>query len=170
VKTKIAQGKHKDTYVGERTPTEGSTHQRHNKPLPPSLPISCPSPLPHLLVTRAGVKGTGSGGDPSHAICTSLFSHHIHRMEQALQRSDQNKLDKLRRIRGAMDRKESPLSESEKDFVLKCAGVMKINGEEKLQACLQQTGSMGPRRGCPGHRRTWRRHPGDLLTKSREIC
>jgi hypothetical protein len=33
-----------------------------------------------------------------------------------------------------MDRKESPLSESEKAFVLKCAGIIKINGEDKLQA------------------------------------
>jgi predicted rRNA methylase YqxC with S4 and FtsJ domains len=42
-----------------------------------------------------------------------------------------------------MDRKESPLSESEKVFVLKCAGIIKINGEEKLQACLQQTEVVG---------------------------
>ncbi len=166
VKTKIAQGKHKDTYeyVGEGEPTEGNIHQRHNKPLPPSLPIFCPLVLSYIwwLLVRSQRDGVRGGPKPCH---TPLFSCHLPRIEQALQLSDQKKLDKLRRIRGTMDRQESPLSESEKVFVLKSAGIMKINGDEKLQACLQQ-----PRRGCPGQRRTWRSHPGDLETKNWEIC
>ncbi len=47
-----------------------------------------------------------------------------------LQCSDQKKLNELKRIRGAMDCRES---ESKRSCMFKCAEVMEVNREENLQ-------------------------------------
>jgi hypothetical protein len=51
----------------------------------------------------------------------------------SLQRSDRKRMDKLRRIRGCLDHKESPLMESKKAIVLACAKALEMSGEAHLK-------------------------------------
>jgi hypothetical protein len=46
--------------------------------------------------------------------------------QAALQRSKQKKLEELRKIRGATNRKESLLSKNEKAYILECTMIMRI--------------------------------------------
>ncbi len=47
-------------------------------------------------------------------------------MRSTWQQSNKKRIDNLQRMRGAMDRKELPLSKREMAYILKCAWVMRV--------------------------------------------
>ncbi len=53
-----------------------------------------------------------------------------------MQRSVQKRVDEIKRIRGALDSGELPLTEAKKDIVLECAKELGVNGDAKLQEVL----------------------------------
>ncbi len=56
---------------------------------------------------------------------------------------EQKKINKLRRTRGAIDCRESPLTKSGEAFMLKRAEAMKVNEEKKQQDDVNSIGAEG---------------------------
>jgi hypothetical protein len=53
-----------------------------------------------------------------------------------LQRSEQKKLDKIKRVRGTLEAAESPPNEAEKATITECARELDVDEETKLQEML----------------------------------
>jgi hypothetical protein len=53
-----------------------------------------------------------------------------------LQRSDQKRIVKVKRVRGALEAGETPLTEAEKDIIIECARELDVGEDAKMQEAL----------------------------------